>query len=266
MGKTKRKLPDLSEPVAKVRERAGKTDVHSKKKKSNPRGATIGKNTKLRPLQIAAAKDMVARYISEGFTLSQAVERAGYHNTQVARWRKTDPAFDKVIRKLVNASEAAAVPEGSTKEYEQDKKEAILEGLRMGLHLDEAVAHAGLMMSDYINITMELPEFIKMAAKAKADNIYWWIEKMRECVDRKGDWRACIAYLERFAPESWAGIAKLKVDASMLLRNKSTGATMPMQQLGPGQEAQPVKITAFEDMTDEELRKRLSEADSDLFG
>jgi hypothetical protein len=179
----------------------------------------------LTPEIIKARKETIIALLKEGLSYTKSLEAAKCSSQTAANWRKADLTFDEAVTKyLTNRPRTYAnqgrLPSRSHEKVDEDERADVIEQLcnaiRGGLPVDMCCLLVNINKGALVEWMTRDPEIQAKVNKAQAQNLLWWISKLRQGAER--DWRAAIAYLERVFPHLFAEVKA--VDVSVRTEDK----------------------------------------------
>jgi hypothetical protein len=186
--------------------------------------------------------------LGKGLPLSRAIKAIGVAIATIYNWKDADPIFAAAVDACMNkrpdrapsrspvARKAEAVPE----EERPDVIEEVCKAIRAGLPIDYACLLANVHRGALRQWMVDDEDVAARVNKAQAQNLLWWISKIRSGAER--DWKAALAYLERIFPALFAEVRQVEIS------QKEVGVA---QVIDVTPEATIKRLT---EMTDEELQ------------
>lgn len=207
---------------------------------------------------IATAKVQILAMMEAGSSYKDALNKLEIDVRTVHNWRQADTIFDNACQKFTHIRiptmrknvKAGINGLPKKKEFSEEEKvgakEEFLNGLKLGLPVDYA-----LMLASATRLTLkkwmdEDESFMIETNKAQAQNLAWWIQKIRKGAE--GDWRAALAYLERVFPHLFAEVKQVEIVNKW---NKGT-EIIDVEKENKAKEREQLRNT-IKSMTDEQL-------------
>jgi len=207
---------------------------------------------------IATAKVQILAMMEAGSSYGDALNKLGIDVRTSYKWRQADNIFDNACQKYTHVripvmqkkTKAGVNGLPKKKEFTEEEKagakEEFLNGLKLGLPVDYA-----LMLASATRLTLkkwmeEDESFMIETNKAQAQNLAWWIQKIRKGAE--GDWRAALAYLERVFPHLFAEVKQVEI-----VNKWNKGADIiDIEKENKAKERDQIRNT-IKSMTDEQL-------------
>lgn len=206
----------------------------------------------LKPEQIEEKKTLIVKAMSTGTSFRQSAFAVGVTESTVFLWRKADAMFDEAVKcaqmktgrvasgtRVAHARKKTEVPEETVPDVIQE----VVQAIRAGLPLDYCCLLANIQRSALKAWMLEDEDICAAINKAQAQNLLWWISKLRQGADK--DWRAALAYLERIFPNLFAEVKA--VDINVRQEEKTQNAIIDVTP--------DTIIQKLMGMSDEELEK-----------
>ena len=178
----------------------------------------MGRPISLSPEVIKARKETVLAMLKTGSSYRSALDAAKLSSQTASKWRETDMAFEEAVQKYlvgrprVAQNQGRLPSRGPTKIEENEKPDIVdelVKAIHSGLPIDYCCLLVNINKGALVAMMAEDAEVAARINKAQAQNLLWWISKLRQGAER--DWRAAIAYLERVFPHLFAEVKAVDV-------------------------------------------------------